>query len=90
MREFVNFLSWLEINLSWDHKNHRPWNIPWNIIFAYDIWQLWKARNSYQFENTKVLPNETANKTIRYAKETVLAFTNNLNRNTAKNTNLIN
>ena len=37
-----------------------------------------------------MLPNEIANKTIRYAKETVLAFTSNLNRNTSKNTNFIN
>ena len=46
----------------------------WNVIFASTLWQLWKARNSLQFEDVVSKTDQIALKSINFAKEVINAF----------------
>lgn len=83
------FNHWLEVNLR-NKKATHPNGIPWQTIFASALWQIWKARNSLQFDNLDFDANQVAFKSIELATETFNAFkSNSLNNLKITNYNLI-
>lgn len=85
----MSLTIWLETNLkNIIFKQNR--GIPWNILFAMTLWQLWKAKNMKQFENMDPIPDTIATKSVNLAIEASHAFNNNGKRNGEKSNALIN
>ncbi|KAM7472339.1 hypothetical protein LguiA_010522 [Lonicera macranthoides] len=72
----ISFNLWLEKNLK-DKRLSHPNRTPCQTIFACTLLQIWKARNSLQFENMQFDANQVAFKSIELTTETFNAFKNN-------------
>lgn len=61
-------LCWLHQNLENNTlvPNH---HIPWNIIFAFGLWQLWLSRNATIFRSTNCLIHQIKYRTLHLALE---------------------
>lgn len=43
-----NLHGWLEVNLALSEIRHGK--IPWNVLFSFTIWEIWKRRNKWIFK----------------------------------------
>lgn len=68
---------WIEHNLK---KRNGSGNNDhgWCAIFASTLWNLWKARNEYQFNDNNIPPDQVAFKSVDHANEILYAVKNNL------------
>lgn len=84
----INFLSWIDANLK-DKNDAYNYNLPWNILFASTLWNIWLRRNDLQFNEKDQNWNQIVMKSIEFTKTTCLAFNNNLGDTTRADDRLI-
>lgn len=71
------FLPWIEENLKLKNDN-LYYGLPWNILFASVLWNIWLSRNDFQFNGNDQNWTQVVIKIIDFAKATCNAFNNNL------------
>lgn len=83
-----NFELWLDKNLN-DQVGGNSTNFNWSILFAAAIWNIWKRRNGFQYNDFAIIPDHIVIKSRILAKEILKAFTNNYDQVNSQNGNLI-
>lgn len=51
-----NLKDWLDTN-GRGVQVHNPFNLPWNVLFLFAFWGIWRQRNNYVFNHRSSNPN---------------------------------
>ncbi|KAK8590276.1 hypothetical protein V6N12_024652 [Hibiscus sabdariffa] len=62
----MNLQAWLSCNLS-STLLHPVWNLPWNLLFASFVWQIWKNRNDVTFGNMPLFDEAMFSRSLAWA-----------------------